>query len=94
MRIELVDDNCYSHMIDSTDLELIGRWFAEKAPLFMSANTRVNHPARLHIWPSSYDEGQLIPTYHRERKLTCDSILALAEHLTNISADWPAEVPV
>ena len=53
MRIEIHDDMAYSHAIDSCDLDLIGRWFTEKARLLLSADVRVNHPARIHIWPST-----------------------------------------
>ena len=52
MRIEIRDDMCWSHVIDSADYELIGRWLAEKAKLLMSADARYNHPFHVDIWPS------------------------------------------
>lgn len=94
MRIEMWDGMGYSHQVDSADLDLIGRWFAEKSKLLMSADARFNHPVQLHIWPSNPDECKLIPEWHRHGHMTRDRILGLAEHLTNISAEWPAEAPV
>lgn len=91
MRIEIWDGNSYAHVIDSADLDLIGRWFAEKAKLIMSANARFNHPAQLHIWPSGLAESDLIPAWHRNKRLTQESVLALAGHLTQISATLPHE---
>ncbi len=91
MRVELFDGCGYCYQVDSMDYDLIGRWFAEHAPLVMSADVRVSPGLR--IWPTTPEESKLIPAFHRERKLTRDGILALAEHLTNISAEWPAEVP-
>ena len=92
MRVELVDDMAYSHVIDSDDLDLIGRWFAEKAKRLISANTMYNHPVRMHIWPSTREESKLIGGWAAPRKFIQDDILGLAVHLTNISADWPREV--
>lgn len=40
-----------SHAIDSSDLNLIGLWFREKAAVFMTADTRM-HPYHLYIYPS------------------------------------------
>lgn len=91
MRIEIHDCMGYCHAIDSTDLELIGRWFAEKSKIIMSANTQVNHPAPLHIWPSDKAESDLIPVWHRQTQFTQESILALAGYLTQVSAEWPHE---
>lgn len=91
MRVEIWDSNAYSHAIDSADLDLIGRWFAEKAKLILSADCRYNHPAQLHIWPSTLDESKLIPEWHQHTRFTQESILSLAEHLTRISADYPHE---
>jgi hypothetical protein len=76
----------YMHVIDSADLDLIGRWFAEKAKLLISA---YNHPVRLHIWPTTPQESKLMGQWAGDRKFTQESILALASYLTNISADWP-----
>lgn len=83
----MVDENMYRHSIDSMSLPLIGLWFAEKAALFMSANTRVNHPARIDIWPSTHDEVQLVGNAQRSMRFNQDDILAFAGHLLNISAE-------
>lgn len=91
MRVEIYDCNGQVYGITSRDLDLIGRWFAEMAPLMMSDNTRINHPAPLHIWPQDQEESKLIPDWQtRDRRFTADEILALAEHLTKISASYPA----
>jgi hypothetical protein len=79
----------YMHVIDSSDLELIGRWFAEKAKLLISANATYNHPVRLHIWPVTSQEQKLMADWAGDGKFTQDTILSLASYLTNISADWP-----
>jgi hypothetical protein len=74
-------------VIDSKSLPLIGEWFSEKAALLMSANTRVNHPMRIDIWPSTHDEVQLVGHAARSMKFTQDDILAFAGHLLAVSAE-------
>jgi hypothetical protein len=87
MRVEIVDGMCYRHSIDSRSLPLIGQWFAEKAALLMSANTRVNHPARIDIWPEYSEEVQLVGNTQRTMMFTQDDILAFTEHLLNVSTE-------
>jgi hypothetical protein len=89
----MIDGMAYSHVIDSGDLDLIGRWFTEKARRLISADARYNHPVMLHIWPSTSDEQKLMGDWAVTRRFTQDEILTLAEYLTRISADWPSEVP-
>ena len=89
MRVELVDDMAYMHAIDSSDLDLIGRWFAEKTKLLISANAAYNYPVRLHIWPTTPQETELMGHWAGDREFTQEAILGLASYLTDISADWP-----
>ena len=87
MRVELIDDINYIHIIDSEDLDLIGRWFAEKVKRLISANVTYNHPVRMHIWPTTVQEHNLIGHWQTSRPFTQENILALAEYLTNISSE-------
>ena len=84
MRVEIYDDMAYVHRIDSDDLQLIGRWFARKAQLLMSADARMGD-CRIHIWPESHDEIKLIPEYHREVRLTQEALLSLASSILEVS---------
>ena len=84
MRVEIYDDMACMHVIDSDDLQLIGRWFARKAQLLMSANACFGD-CRMRIWPSSHDETNLIPEYHREIRLTQEAMLSFAGSILEVS---------
>ena len=91
MKVEIWDGVGRAYVINSADFDLIGRWFAEHAKLLLSADARYNHPVQLHVWPDTAEESQLIPVYHRQSKVTQQSILTLAEHLLKVSAEWPTD---
>jgi hypothetical protein len=90
VRIELRDDCGFNHVIDSADYDLIGRWFAEKSKLFASADTRVNHPAHMHIWPSgaSFDADQAAMKASRVPVQSVEGLHALITGLLELSAAW------
>lgn len=89
MRIELADANMYAHVIDSADAETIGRWFAEKAELLMSADVRMM-PYRLTIWPQTPREQEILSGPERlkaiEARFTQDSLLELAQRIIEAAA--------
>jgi hypothetical protein len=84
MRVEIDDDNRQRHQIDSFDPELIGRWFAEKAKLLMSADTRWGD-CRMRIWPSTLDEAKTIGNPLNDVLFTQDGLLALADQILQAS---------
>jgi len=84
MRVEIPDYYGYMHVIDSADPGLIGKWFAEKAQVLMSADTGFNHPVSLDIWPATEHERLTIGK-HSIRPVTSDSLLELARHILNVS---------
>jgi hypothetical protein len=83
MKVEIDDDNAYRHQIDSADPELIGRWFAEKAKLLMSANAMWGN-CRMRIWPSTNTESKTIGQ-GIEARFTQDSLLSLAGQILEAS---------
>lgn len=88
MRVEIDDYVAQRHMIDSTDPELIGRWFTEKATLLMSANAALGD-CRLRIWPTTHTEHEILSGPDRLRqidyRLTQDSLLELAQRILDAS---------
>ena len=92
VRIELFDELGRPHQIDSADYELIGRWFAEKAKLLMSADTRINHPVRMDIWPSCATheaDMEVIRQAHMPIR-SSDDLLELIKGLLRLSEVWQA----
>lgn len=89
MRVEIADANMQPHMIDSADPELIGRWFAEKALMLMSADCRMM-PYRISIWPQTPREQEILSGPVRlqviESKFTQDSLLVLAQSILDAAA--------
>lgn len=84
MNIQIQDGMGYVYRIDSQDLDLIGRWFAEKAPILISADERYNHPVYLNIYPTNKEEGDLIGVYQMAKPFTIETILELIGHLQGI----------
>lgn len=92
MRIEMMDGNGCMHVIDSADYELIGRWFAEKSKVFMSADCRFNHPFDMHIWPSAASTHADLEV-QRQANLpvrSADDLLELIKGLLRLSEVWQA----
>lgn len=87
MRVDIYDDMGYTHRIDSRDLKLIGQWFSEKSALLMSADTRINHPVRMDIWPEYPEEVQLVGGNQRTLRFTQDDVLEFAGHLLSVSSE-------
>jgi len=84
MRVEMRDSTGHPHVIDSADPGTIGRWFAEKAEVLMSANIQFNHPVSLDIWPSTDHERNTIGQWSIQ-PLTADGVLELTSHLLNVA---------
>jgi hypothetical protein len=90
VRIEIQDNLAVSHVIDSADYDLIGRWLAEKARLIMSADARYNHPVKLDIWPSAAS-ARADEEVMRQADLPIRSgaaLLELVRGLLELSAAW------
>ena len=92
MRIEIRDDMCWSHVIDSADYDLIGRWLAEKARLLMSADTRYNHPVQVDIWPSGATHAADIEVIRQANMpvRSADGLLEFIKGLLRLSEVWQA----
>jgi hypothetical protein len=92
MRIEIYDEVRRPHTIDSADYELIGRWLAEKAKLLMSANTTINHPVQMDIWPSgaTFEADQEVMRSARLPVRSADGLLELVKGLLALSDVWQA----
>lgn len=82
MRIEIADDVAYLHVIDTDDPAMAGQWFARKAEMLMSANSRFGD-CRMRIWPSNEAETKTIGRW--DNRLTQDNLLELARHLLAVS---------
>lgn len=82
MRVEIFDAIMYRHSIDSSDPELVGKWFAEKAEMLMSDSAQFNHPVQMDIWPSTEQEHLIIGQWSI-RPVTQDSLLEFARHILN-----------
>jgi hypothetical protein len=92
MRVELYDESGYLHRVDSADYELIGRWFAEKAQLLISADCRINHPVSLDIWPSGAStqaDMEALRQAHLPIR-SADGLLELVKGLLRLSEVWQA----
>lgn len=92
MRIEMVDSIGQQHVIDSADYELIGRWWAEKSKLFMSADTRLLHPFQVDIWPSGATleaDIEVIKQANRPVR-SSDGLLEFVKGLLQLSEVWAA----
>jgi hypothetical protein len=92
MRVEMNDSMGFRHVIDSSDYELIGRWFTEKAALFMSADCRFNHPFQVDIWPSgpSSDADMEVMRQANRPVRSADGLLELVKGLLHLSVVWQA----
>jgi hypothetical protein len=82
MRAEIRDWAGQSHVIDSQDPELVGRWFVEKALRLMAVNAAVGE-CRLRIWPSTREEQAAIGRH--DSLLTGDGLRKLAESILSVS---------
>lgn len=92
MRIEIRDDMCWSHVIDSADYELIGRWLVEKAKILMSADARFNHPVQMDVWPSgatAYADGEVMKQGNLPVR-SADGLLEFTKGLLRLSEVWAA----
>lgn len=88
----MVDVIGQQHVIDSADYELIGRWWAEKSKLFMSADARVLHPFRVDIWPSGATHAadiEVIKQAHLPIR-SVDGLLEFIKGLLRLSEAWQA----
>ena len=83
---------CWSHVIDSADYELIGRWLAEKAKLLMSADARYNHPFHVDIWPSGATHAADIEVIRQANMpvRSGDGLLEFIKGLLRLSEVWQA----
>jgi hypothetical protein len=92
MRIEMRDTLGQPHVIDSADYELIGRWWAEKAKLFMSADTRILHPFQVDIWPSGATHAADIEVIKQANMpiRSADGLLEFIKGLLRLSEVWQA----
>ena len=92
MRIEIRDDLAQSHVIDSADYELIGRWLAEKTRMLLSADTRFNHPVQLDIWPScaTHDADMEVMRQANLPVRSGDGLLEFIKGLLRLSEVWQA----
>jgi hypothetical protein len=80
------------HVIDSADYELIGRWWAEKAKLFMSADARLLHPFQVDIWPSGATmqaDMEVIKQANMPVR-SSDGLLEFIKGLLRLSEVWAA----
>jgi hypothetical protein len=85
MRIELDDAFCMRHAIDSSNPELIGKWFHEKAALLMTADSRMQ-VMRIAIWPSTEADYALLKDAHIPKTMhTADEMLEFVGGLLRIS---------
>lgn len=50
-RMQLLDDFGTSYTITSSNPATIGAWLAEVCNIICSANSTINHPVRLDVWP-------------------------------------------
>ena len=80
------------HTIDSADYDLIGRWWAEKAKLFMSADARLLHPFQVDIWPSgaTHDADLEVMRQANLPVRSGDGLLELIKGLLRLSEVWQA----
>lgn len=80
------------HVIDSADYELIGRWWAEKSKLFMSADTRILHPFWVDIWPSgaTHDADMEVIRQANLPIRSSDGLLEFVKGLLALSEVWAA----
>lgn len=88
MRVEICDGNGCGYRIDSSDPELIGRWFAEQSWLLMSANSCFQPSIR--IWPVTSREMEILSGPQRltemSYRMSQEGLLELAEHILHASA--------
>jgi len=91
MRVQIRAANMM-HSIDSSDYELIGRWFAEKAKILASADTRINHPIEMDIWPSGPSSEADLEVMRQGRLpiRSTDGLLELVQGLLRLSEVWQA----
>ena len=92
MRIEMRDTLGQPHVIDSADYELIGRWWAEKSKLFMSADTRLLHPFQVDIWPSGATHQADMEVIRQANMpvRSADGLLEFIKGLLQLSEVWHA----
>jgi hypothetical protein len=92
MNIKMTDAIGQVHTIDSADYELIGRWLAEKAKLFMSADTRILHPFQVDIWPSGATHAADIEVIKQANMpvRSADGLLEFIKGLLRLSEVWQA----
>jgi hypothetical protein len=62
MRIELQDYNGHQSVIDSSDSEVIARWFTEQVPKLWTGT--YNYQSRLSIYPGDQKEVELFKQSH------------------------------
>lgn len=88
MHISVQSGEGYTHQITSTNPKTIGAWFAELAPMVMSANALFNHPMPIDVWPMSDEEIKGMLEYDH-RKHGKAAWLELINFLTGLVDTMP-----